>query len=125
VSHPPSTDFRGLHLLTLQPRQRVGHDILLARHGNSISTMRFDRANDRIIAMLDDGSWDSAPNMISPSLNMPETFGSIMRKDWRFLSLACVAMITVAAMAMGISVEMANHMSTTELQALLVNYPAF
>jgi len=28
-------------------------------------------------------------------------------------------------MAMGISVEMANHMSTTELQALLVNYPAF
>jgi hypothetical protein len=112
-------------LLTLQPRQRVGHDILLARHGNSISTMRFDRANDRIIAMLDDGSWDSAPNMISPSLNMPETFGSIMRKDWRFLSLACVAMITVAAMAMGISVEMANHMSTTELQALLVNYPAF
>ena len=112
-------------MLTLQPRQRVGHDILLARHGNSISTMRFDRANDRIIAMLDDGSWDSAPNMISPSLNMPETFGSIMRKDWRFLSLACVAMITVAAMAMGISVEMANHMSTTELQALLVNNPAF
>ncbi|WP_416417709.1 hypothetical protein [Paenarthrobacter aromaticivorans] len=112
-------------MLTSQPRQRVGHDILLARHGNSISTMRFDRANDRIIAMLDDGSWDSAPNMISPSLNMPETFGSIMRKDWRFLSLACVAMITVAAMAMGISVEMANHMSTTELQALLVNYPAF
>jgi hypothetical protein len=109
----------------LQPRQRVGHDILLARHGNSISTMRFDRANDRIIAMLDDGSWDSAPNMISPSLNMPDTFGSIMRKDWRFLSVACVAMITVAAMAMGISVEMANHMSTTELQALLVNYPAF
>ncbi|XAS72021.1 hypothetical protein VUN82_23605 [Micrococcaceae bacterium Sec5.1] len=112
-------------MLTLQPRQRVGHDILLARHGNSISTMRFDRANDRIIAMLDDGSWDSAPNMISPSLTMPETFGSIMRKDWRFLSLACVAMITFAAMAMGISAEMANHMSTTELQALLVNYPAF
>ncbi|MFE4080652.1 hypothetical protein [Paenarthrobacter sp. YIM B13468] len=112
-------------MLTLQPRQRVGHDILLARHGNSISTMRFDRANDRIIAMLDDGSWDSAPNMISPSLNMPETFGTIMRKDWRFLSLACAAMITVAAIAMGISVEMANHMSTTELQALLVNYPAF
>lgn len=112
-------------MLTLQPRQRVGHDILLARHGNSISTMRFDRANDRIIAMLDDGSWDSAPNMISPSLNMPETPGSIMRKDWRFLSLAGLAMITFAAMAMGISVEMANHMSTTELQALLVNYPAF
>ena len=42
-------------MLTLQPRQRVGHDILLARHGNHISTMRYDRGNDRIIAMLDDG----------------------------------------------------------------------
>lgn len=87
--------------------------------------MRFDRANDRIIAMLDDGSWDSAPNMISPSLDMPETIGSVFRKDWRFLSVACIAMITVAAVAMGISVEMANHMSSTELQALLVNYPSY
>ncbi len=56
---------------------------------------------------------------------MPETLGSVFRKDWRFLSVACVAMVTVAAVAMGISVEMANHMSTTELQALLVSYPAF
>lgn len=112
-------------LLTLQPRQRVGHDILLARHGNNISTMRYDRANNRIVAMLDDGSWDSAPNMITPGLEMPETIGSVFRKDWRFLSVACVAMITVAAVAMGISVELANNMSTTELQALLVNYPAF
>ncbi|ABM10053.1 hypothetical protein AAur_3888 [Paenarthrobacter aurescens TC1] len=112
-------------MLTLQPRQRVGHDILLARHGNHISTMRYDRTNDRIIAMLDDGSWDSAPNMITPGLDMPETISSVFRKDWRFLSLACVAMVTVAALAMGISVEMANNMSTTELQALLVSYPAF
>ncbi|MDI2034950.1 hypothetical protein PJL15_02073 [Paenarthrobacter nitroguajacolicus] len=112
-------------MLTLQPRQRVGHDILLARHGNNISTMRYDRANNRIVAMLDDGSWDSAPNMITPDLEMPETLGSVFRKDWRFLSLACVAMVTVAAVAMGISVELANNMSTTELQALLVNYPAY
>ncbi|MFF1831588.1 hypothetical protein [Paenarthrobacter sp. NPDC058040] len=112
-------------MLTLQPRQRVGHDILLARHGNNISTMHFDRSNDRIIALLDDGSWDSAPNLIAPQLEMPETMGSIFRKDWRFLSVALVAMLTVAAVAMGISVEMANHMSTSELQALLVNYPAF
>lgn len=125
MSHHPLLDFRGNFLLTLQPRQRVGHDILLARHGNTISTMRYDRANNQVIAMLDDGSWDSAPNMITPGLEMPETIGSVFRKDWRFLSLACVAMVTVAAVAMGISVELANNMSTTELQALLVNYPAF
>ena len=125
MSHHHFFDFRGSSLLTLQPRQRVGHDILLARHGNNISTMHFDRSNDRIIALLDDGSWDSAPNLIAPQLEMPETMGSIFRKDWRFLSVALVAMLTVAAVAMGISVEMANHMSTSELQALLVNYPAF
>ncbi|MFP3580165.1 MULTISPECIES: hypothetical protein [unclassified Arthrobacter] len=112
-------------MLTMQPRQRVGHDILLARHGNSISTMRLDRANDRVIAMLDDGSWDSAPNLISPSIQMPETIRSILRKDWRFLSVVSVAVLTVAAVALGVSVEMAQHMSTTELQALLVNYPAY
>ena len=125
MSHHPLLDFRGNFLLTVQPRQRVGHDLLLARHGNTISTMRYDRANNQVIAMLDDGSWDSAPNMITPGLEMPETIGSVFRKDWRFLSLACVAMVTVAAVAMGISVELANNMSTTELQALLVNYPAF
>ena len=112
-------------MLTLQPRQRVGHDILLARHGNNISTMHFDRSNDRIIALLDDGSWDSAPNMIAPQLDIPETIGSVFRKDWRFLSVACIAMLTIAAAAMGVSIELSNHMSSSDLQALLVNYPAF
>ena len=63
---------QGNIMLTLQRRQLVGHDILLARHGNHISTMRVDRANDRVIAFLDDGSTDSAPNLITPG---PEPAG--------------------------------------------------
>ena len=65
---------------TLQRRQLVGHDILLARHGNHISTMRVDRQSGRVFAYLDDGSVDSAPNMISPGLRMPDTVRSIFRE---------------------------------------------
>lgn len=70
----------------LQRRQLVGHDILLARHGNHISTMRVDRASDRVLAYLDDGTVDSAPNRISPALRMPDTVRSVLREDWKFLT---------------------------------------
>ncbi|CAI3805313.1 hypothetical protein [Pseudarthrobacter sp. MM222] len=91
---------------TLQRRQLVGHDILLARHGNHISAMRVDRTAGRVIALLDDGSIDSAPNMISPGLRMPETLRSILREDWKFLAVAtaCTAgfagALTAAAVAL-------------------------
>ena len=51
-------------MITLQRRQLVGHDILLARHGNHISMMREDRSAGRVVAFLDDGSTDSAPNLM-------------------------------------------------------------
>ncbi len=63
-------------MLTLQRRQLVGHDILLARHGNHISTMRVDRQGGRVVAYLDDGSTDSAPNMISPGCACPTRCGA-------------------------------------------------
>jgi hypothetical protein len=74
-------------LLTLQRRQLIGHDILLARHGNHISSMRVDRGSSRVVAFLDDGSTDSAPNVISPGLRMPRTLRSILREDWRLLAV--------------------------------------
>ena len=73
-------------MITLQRRQLVGHDILLARHGNHISTMRVDRSAGRVVAFLDDGSTDSAPNLIAPGLRMPDTFRSVLREDWKFLT---------------------------------------
>ena len=74
-------------MLTLQRRQLVGHDILLARHGNHISTIHVDRQSGRVLAYLDDGSTDSAPNMISPGLRMPDTVRSILREDWKFFAV--------------------------------------
>ncbi len=73
-------------MITLQRRQLVGHDILLARHGNHISAMRVDRGAGRVIAFLDDGSTDSAPNLITPGLRMPDTVRSVLREDWKFLT---------------------------------------
>jgi hypothetical protein len=73
-------------LITLQRRQLVGHDILLARHGNHICSMRVDRGNGRVIALLDDGSVDSAPNLIAPGLRPPETLESVLREDWKFFA---------------------------------------
>ncbi|MBO1269538.1 hypothetical protein J1902_16460 [Arthrobacter sp. PO-11] len=103
----------------------MGHDILLARHGNHISSMRVDRANDRVIATLDDGSWDSAPNRISPLLQMPDSFGSFLRDDWRIFTVAAIAMLTIGAIAMSLAMGVASTMPTEELNALLVSYPAF
>ena len=54
-------------------------------HGNHISAMRVDRAG-RVVAFLDDGSTDSAPNVITPGLRMPDTVRSVLREDWKFLT---------------------------------------
>ncbi|WP_308113554.1 hypothetical protein [Arthrobacter sp. ISL-30] len=112
-------------MLTLQPRQRVGHDILLARHGNHISQMRLDRENDRVIALLDDGSVDTAPNRISPLLEMPETFRSLLCNDWRSILLAGAVMLTVGLVAMVIAMGMMGGLGEAELHQIAISYPAY
>jgi hypothetical protein len=95
-------------LRTLQRRQLVGHDILLARHGNHICTMRVDRGAGRVIALLDDGSTDSAPNMISPGLAMPETLRSVLREDWKFLTVASACTTAFAGVLVAAAVGLAG-----------------
>ena len=53
---PSIHHYQGAPLITLQRRHLVGHDILLARHGNHICSMRVDRGNGTVVALLDDGS---------------------------------------------------------------------
>ena len=109
-------------MITLQRRQLVGHDILLARHGNHICSMRVDRSNGTVVALLDDGSVDSAPNLIAPDLQLPETVATVMRDDWKILT-ACMAvavgmgtLLVAAAVALGTTadpatLEMLSHSS--------------
>ena len=108
-------------MLTLQRRQLVGHDILLARHGNHICSMRVDRGNGTVVALLDDGTVDSAPNLISPDLQLPETVASVMREDWKILTV-CTAVATGMAALM---VTAAIALGTTADPALLEALSAY
>jgi hypothetical protein len=95
-------------LRTLQRRQLVGHDILLARHGNHICTMRVDRSAGRVVALLDDGSTDSAPNLIAPGLAMPDTLRSVLREDWKFLTVASAVTTAFAGLLCAAAVGLAD-----------------
>jgi hypothetical protein len=101
-------------MISIQRRHLPGHDILLARHGNHICSMRVDHGNDRVVALLDDGSVDSAPNLITPGLKLPETVGSVLREDWKLLTAwagmatAMAVLMTGAAVALGTSVDPAT-----------------
>lgn len=101
-------------MITLQRRQLVGHDILLARHGNHICSMRVDRSNGRVVALLDDGSVDSAPNLIDPGLNLPATVASVLREDWKMLSavgggaFVFAGLIIAATVALGMTADPAT-----------------
>lgn len=50
---------------------RLGEDILLARHGDNIASMRLDRRADRMVATLRDGSIDCASNRILATAPSP------------------------------------------------------
>ncbi|BCT77575.1 hypothetical protein SCMU_34170 [Sinomonas cyclohexanicum] len=52
-------------------RMRLGEDILLARHGHNIASMRLDRRADRMVATLRDGSIDCASNRILATAPSP------------------------------------------------------
>ncbi|MCX6498360.1 MAG: hypothetical protein NTU93_06100 [Arthrobacter sp.] len=109
----------------LQRRQLVGHDILLARHGNHISTMRVDRAAGRVVAYLDDGSVDSAPNLISPALRMPDTFRSILREDWKFLTKVTAAGFGLAGLMFAAAVAVAGGGADPNMTELLSSFAAY
>ena len=95
-------------MLTLQRRHLVGHDILLARHGNHICSMRVDHSKGRVIALLDDGSVDSAPNLISPDLRLPETVRSVLREDWKFFAGLSSAAVILGGLIFGTSVALSG-----------------
>jgi hypothetical protein len=93
---------------TLRRRQLPGHDILLARHGNHIRSMRADRRAGCVVAVLDDGSRDAAPNKITAGLPEPGTVRSALREDWNYLAAVTVcctglAWAVVAAVQAGIA----------------------
>lgn len=112
-------------MITLQRRQLVGHDILLARHGNHICSMRVDRGNGTVVALLDDGTTDSAPNLIDPDLSLPRTVRSVLREDWKLLSIMTGAATAWAALMVGAAVVIASSMGDPAAVEMMYAYPAY
>jgi hypothetical protein len=113
-------------LITLQRRQLVGHDILLARHGNHICSMRVDRGNGRVIALLDDGSVDSAPNLIAPGLRLPETVEIVLRGDLRFFAALSGVAVILGGLTFATSAALAGAMAgNPEMVEMMTAYSAY
>ena len=106
-----------------QHRQLVGHDILLARHGSHICSMRVDRHAGRVVALLDDGSTDSAPNLIAPGLRMPPTIRSVLRQDWKFFAVVTACTAGFAGVMFAAAVALAGLSGDPAMAELLSNYP--
>ncbi|WP_307079772.1 hypothetical protein [Arthrobacter pascens] len=112
-------------MITLQRRQLVGHDILLARHGNHICSMRLDRGNGRVVALLDDGSVDSAPNLISPGLRLPDTLQSVLREDWKLFAGLSAAAAGLGCLMVAAASAYSSSMVDPEMVQLLSAYSAY
>jgi hypothetical protein len=112
-------------LIALQRRQLVGHDILLARHGNHICSMRVDRGNGRVVALLDDGSVDSAPNLISPDLRLPDSFQSVVLEDWRIFAGLSAAAAILGGLMFAAAAGLSGIIGDPGMNELLSAYSTF
>lgn len=105
----------------------VGSDILLARHGNAITSMRLDRSHGRVIALLDDGSLDSAPNMIDPAMAQQAEADRIAAEDRKAVAWVCIyglgCLIALSALA-GAILGNFDNAALADLANMLNSYPA-
>jgi hypothetical protein len=111
-------------LITLQRRQLVGHDILLARHGNHICSMRVDRGNGTVVALLDDGTLDSAPNLIAPGLELPATVRSVLREDWKLMTALGGAGAVLSGLMIAAAVSLGTMTDPATIE-MLTTYTSF
>lgn len=86
--------------------------------------MRVDRSAGRVVALLDDGSIDSAPNMIAPGLRMPETVRSVLREDWKFLTALTAGGMGLAGVMFAAASALAGLSGNAGLADMLSIYTA-
>lgn len=88
--------------------------------------MRVDRGNGRVIALLDDGSLDSAPNLISPGLRLPETLESVLRGDWKFFAAIAGVALVLGGLLFVTSAALAGAMAGNfEMVEMMTAYSAY
>ncbi|WP_264797293.1 hypothetical protein [Arthrobacter mangrovi] len=112
----------------LRTRQRVGHDILLARHGNTITSMRFDRRTNSVVALLDDGRVDRAPNLISPDMPQPVGITGLTADDRKLLGIMTGTFAGLGALMVGgvlAMVQFGQQLGLTEAAAYIPQSAGF
>ncbi len=104
-------------------QRSVGSDILLARHGSAISSMRLDRGRGQVVAFLSDGSFDMAPNLIDPSLHMPGRPDD----DVKIIATVCAATAVLFAalvLATGLVIALAGPTQAAAFAASVATFPS-
>jgi hypothetical protein len=112
-------------MIAFQRRHLVGHDILLARHGNHICSMRLDRSAGRVVALLDDGTTDSAPNLISPDLHLPETVQGDLQEDWKVFTAISAATAALGALVFAAAWSFSGTVMDPAMAQMISTYPAY
>ena len=118
-------------------RMHLGEDILLARHGRRIQSLRLDRRADRMVATLTDGTTDCASNRILPSGPAPvevlrakvdslcgDTL-SASRAELHTLLRFSVIWLAISVVLTGVIVGVSTSTGSTELLEASLTYPAF
>ncbi|NVM94713.1 hypothetical protein [Arthrobacter wenxiniae] len=111
------------HGMFASARNSVGADILLARHGGAIYSMRVDRGRGQVVATLADGTTDSAPNLIDPALERPGR----LNDDSKLIAAVCAATVGLAAAmtaAVGIAFSLASPEQLAGFTAAMGSYTA-
>ncbi|WP_125609807.1 hypothetical protein [Specibacter cremeus] len=105
-------------MLLTPARNHVGTDILMARHGHAISSLRLDRRHGQVVAVLADGTMDAAPNLIAPGLRMPGAPEPLDAEDKKFLRLSGLAALALAAIGAGVVAILTTTMDPALLAQL-------
>ena len=118
-------------------RMHLGEDILLARHGSRIQSLRLDRRADRMVATLTDGTIDCASNRLLPSGPTPVEVlratvdavrtdtASVSRAELRTLARFSAVWCAVSVVLTGIIVGLSSVSGSPELLQANLMYPAY
>ncbi len=80
--------------------------------------MRIDRSNGRVVALLDDGTVDSAPNLIAPGLELPASVGSVLREDWKILTVCGAVAAGMGALMISAAVALGTMADPSTIEML-------
>lgn len=95
-----------------------GADILLARHGRQIRSLRVDRRRGGVAAVLQDGSRDWAPNLIDPALPGSGKHEPLDSADRKMLGIITVATMVVFVLGLAVTGLICSTMDPATLASL-------